>query len=209
MRKLYILLYYVLVSRLPGSRFSAGLSHLRRWYVSRVLGIMAWDPESEFQGSVYIGDGSKVRIGRCCKINENVFLQGAVIGNFVMIGPNTAILTKSHLHESTDIPMVKQGETEDRIPVIEDDVWIGRNAIILPGMRIGTGSIVGAGAVVTSDVPPFSVVGGVPARVIRTRMAAQPARRENLAGGQLPAGAGATRPDRSAEGTEICEYGSI
>jgi acetyltransferase-like isoleucine patch superfamily enzyme len=190
MHKLYILLYYGFVSRLPGSRFSVRLSHLRRWYVSKVLGIMAWDAESEFQNHVYIGDGSKIRIGKCCKISEDVFLQGAIIGDYVMIGPNTAILTKSHQHESTDIPMVKQGETEDRIPVIEDDVWIGRNAIILPGLRIGAGSIVGAGAVVTSDVPPYSVVGGVPARMIRKRIAAAPSRSADVAEGRLPVGPG-------------------
>jgi len=170
MRRLYIVLYYVLVARLPGSRFSRALSHLRRWYVSKVLGIMAADAESEFQNSIYIGDGSKVRIGKCCKINENVFLQGGDIGDYVMIGPNAAVLTKSHRHESVDIPMIKQGETEDRIPVIENDVWIGRTAIVLPRVRIGTGSIVGAGAVVTADVPPYSVVGGVPAQVIRRRL---------------------------------------
>jgi len=149
---------------------------------------MAGDAESEFQNNIYIGDGSKVRIGSCCKISENVFLQGAAIGNYVMIGPNTAILTKSHQHESTDIPMVKQGETEDRIPVIEDDVWIGRNVIILPGLRIGAGSIVGAGAVVTCDVPPYSVVGGVPARVIRKRLVGVPRHAGDLAGGRLPVG---------------------
>ncbi|MEN6336945.1 MAG: acyltransferase [Phycisphaerales bacterium] len=192
MRKLCVLLYYVFVSRLPGSRFSVRLSHLRRWYVSKVLGIMAWDAESEFQNNIYIGDGSKVRIGKCCKISENVFLQGGTIGDYVMIGPNTAILTKSHQHESTDIPMVKQGETEDRIPVVEDDVWIGRNAIILPGLRIGAGSIVGAGAVVTSDVPPYSVVGGVPARIIRKRIVGSPGHAEDLAGGRLTVGPGAT-----------------
>jgi galactoside O-acetyltransferase len=130
---------------------------------------MVWDKESEFQNNIYIGDGSKVQIGKYCRINENVFLQGATVGDYVMIAPNVTILSKSDVYSSTDIPMIQQGETEEAIPIIEDDVWIGRNAIIMPGIRIGKGSVVAAGAVVTKDVEPYSVVGGVPARLIKRR----------------------------------------
>ncbi len=65
--------------------------------------------------------------------------------------------------------MILQGEKKGINPIIEDDVWIGRNAIIMPGVRIGKGSIVGAGAVVTKNVEPYSIVGGVPAKLIRKR----------------------------------------
>ena len=67
-----------------------------------------------------------------------------------------------------DIPMVKQPILRKRI-IVEDDVWIGAGAVILGGVRIGTGSIVGAGSVVTRDVKPFSVVVGTPALMIRKR----------------------------------------
>ena len=54
--------------------------------------------------------------------------------------------------------------------IVEDDVWIGRSAIIMPGVKIGKGSIVGAGSVVTKDIEPFSVVGGVPSKLIKKRI---------------------------------------
>jgi maltose O-acetyltransferase len=65
--------------------------------------------------------------------------------------------------------MILQGELKNFLPNIEDDVWIGRNAVILPGVTIGRGSIVGAGAIVNKDVIPYSIVGGVPARLIKMR----------------------------------------
>lgn len=161
--------YYAVIAKLPHSRMCRLLSHIRLWYVCRVLRIMVWDPESEFQDNVYIGNGTRVRIGKCCKINEDVFLQGATIGNYVMIAPHVTILRKLHTTDSKEVPMILQGEVEGAIPVIEDDVWIGRNAIILPDVHIGNGSIVAAGAVVTKDVEAYTVVGGVPAQLIRRR----------------------------------------
>lgn len=168
-RSAKLLLYYLVISKLPHSRQCRFMSHMRRWYVSRILRIMTWHKESEFQNNIYIGDGSKVQIGEFCRINENVFLQGAAIGDYVMIAPNVTILSKSDQYSSTDIPMIQQGETDEILPVIEDDVWIGRNAIIMPGICIGKGSVVAAGAVVTKNVEPYSVVGGVPARLIKRR----------------------------------------
>ena len=65
-----------------------------------------------------------------------------------------------------------QGSTRKWV-IIEDDVWIGTRAIILPGTRIGKGSIIGAGSVVTKDVPQYSIVGGNPARILKTRLPQQ------------------------------------
>jgi len=168
-KKIKLGIYYTFICRLPHTRNSVFLSHFRRWYVSRVLGVMVGDKESEIQPNVYLGNGEHVRIGRYCRINENVFIQGAQIGDFVMIAPDVAILSKSHKFEKTDIPMVMQGESEPAPPVLMDDIWIGRGAVIMPGTRIGRGSIVGAGAVVVKDVEPWSVVAGVPAKLIRKR----------------------------------------
>ncbi len=79
------------------------------------------------------------------------------------------VITRNHGHDRTDIPMTRQGYNNAPI-VIEDDVWIGFRAVVLAGVTIGRGSIVGSGAVVTKDVAPYSVVGGVPARVIKSRV---------------------------------------
>ncbi len=78
------------------------------------------------------------------------------------------IITNTHNFENCDIPMRTQGLKNISV-TIEDDVWIGSRVIILPGIKIGKGSIIGAGAVVTKDVPEYSIVGGVPAKLIRSR----------------------------------------
>lgn len=130
---------------------------------------MPFDNNSIFEDGIYISDCSNLKIGKFCHINENVFIQGANIGSHVMIAPNVAILNESHEHENLAIPMIMQPTTGKSNPLIGNDVWIGRNAIILPGVIIGEGSIIGAAAVVTRDVPPYSIVGGVPAKIIKTR----------------------------------------
>ena len=76
---------------------------------------------------------------------------------------------RNHAFDRTDIPMNQQGFTPEKPIVIEDDVWIGARVIILPGVHIGTGAVVGAGAVVTKDVPDYAVVGGNPARILKMR----------------------------------------
>lgn len=94
------------------------------------------------------------------------------IGNKVLFGPNVTIITGDHPIDLRgkyiyDIKDKKPGE--DLPVVIEDDVWVGTSAVILKGVTIKRGAIVAAGAVVTKDVPPYAIVGGVPARVIRYR----------------------------------------
>jgi len=115
--------------------------------------------------------GYDIEIGDYSGIGINAHLDGAasiIIGNHVMIGPDVVIVTANHKHDDITRPMMGQGF--ERAPVIiEDDVWIGWRAIILPGVRIGRSSIIGAGAVVAKDVPPFSIVVGNPARVVKKR----------------------------------------
>ena len=86
-----------------------------------------------------------------------------------MMGPDVVIMTNSHNFERIDIPMNIQGSAVPKKVVIGNDVWIGTRAIILPGTTIGNGAIIGAGAVVTKDVPEYGIVGGVPAKLIRNR----------------------------------------
>jgi maltose O-acetyltransferase len=80
----------------------------------------------------------------------------------------------SHAYDRLDIPMDQQG-FEDPTPIhIGDDVWIGARVIILPGVNIGSHCIIGAGSVVTKDVPDYAIVGGVPAKIIRMRNEGRP-----------------------------------
>lgn len=85
-----------------------------------------------------------------------------------MISYNVHIRTDTHNYYNKNIPMIYQGHFEKDI-VIGDDVWIGFGAQILPGVKIGDGAIIGAGAVVTKDVEPYTIVGGVPAKIIKKR----------------------------------------
>ena len=111
---------------------------------------------------------SRIRIGRNCLISEFNVLRGQggiTIGDNVYTAPLVQMLAVNHVYSDPARPIIEQGITAQGI-VIEDDAWIGAGAIILDGVRVGRGAVVAAGAVVTVDVPPHTVVGGVPARVI-------------------------------------------
>ena len=113
-----------------------------------------------------------VRIGDHTSIAPDVILDGRSglsIGRFSMIGFESIVLTLSHNCSSTTIPMIEQGMVGAPV-AIGDDVWIGARVIILPGISVGDHAIVGAGSVVTKDVKEFDIVGGAPARVIRSRL---------------------------------------
>lgn len=121
----------------------------------------------------FFGMGKALEIGSNSGIGPRSCLMNVpggelIIGDDVMMSPEVLVLTFNHNHANVDIPMDRQGFTYAKV-VIEDDVWIGARVIILPGVTIGKGSIVGAGAVVTKDVPPYSIVGGVPAKVLKSR----------------------------------------
>ncbi|MDP3392435.1 DapH/DapD/GlmU-related protein [Sediminibacterium sp.] len=90
------------------------------------------------------------------------------IGNNVMISPRVSIYAENHVFDEANIPMKEQGVTQSAV-TIEDDCWIAANSIILAGVTIGKGSVIAAGSVVTKSVPPYSVVAGVPAKVIKQR----------------------------------------
>ena len=110
-------------------------------------------------------------IGKESGINSNTWINamgGVKIGHNVLIGPFVIIHSANHRFNKLDICIQKQG-WEMLSVNIEDDVWIGANAIILPGVTIGKGSVIGAGAVVTRDIPPYSIAVGVPAKIIKNR----------------------------------------
>lgn len=110
-----------------------------------------------------------IRIGRDSLIGEYTVVRGqggVTIGDRVYTSPMTQIVAVNHVFDDPGRPFVEQGITAQGI-VIEDDVWLGSGAVVTDGVRIGRGAVIAAGAVVTQDVPERTVVGGVPARVIR------------------------------------------
>ena len=134
-----------------------------------------------FGNEIYIVDGAVLRadegqiiIGNKFALNGNARIVAdcdgkIIIGNSVMVGPNTIIRASNHKSESAAIDIWLQGQTGGTI-IIGDDVWIAANVVILPGVKIGSHSVIAAGAVVTKDVPEYSAVAGVPARVISKRV---------------------------------------
>jgi acetyltransferase-like isoleucine patch superfamily enzyme len=145
---------------------------LRRLWYQRVLGI-EFGPGAGVHLGCYVwfyGPGqlrrSGVRIGANSRINRDCCLDARgplEIGDNVSVSPEVVILTASH---RIDDPSFR---VETRPVIVEDHAWIGTRALILPGVTLGRGSVVAAGAVVTRDVPPLTIVAGVPARPVGMR----------------------------------------
>jgi acetyltransferase-like isoleucine patch superfamily enzyme len=114
--------------------------------------------------------GAFIRIGKDSLVGEYSVIRGqggVTIGDRVYTSPMTQIIAVNHVFDDPDQPFVDQGITAQGI-TIEDDVWLGSGAVITDGVHIGKGAVVAAGAVVVEDVPAHTIVGGVPARIIRT-----------------------------------------
>lgn len=145
---------------------------LRRAWYRRVVGVEMGDGADVHLGTQlwFYGPGqvrrNAVRIGAGTRINADAILDcrgGLEIGDHVSISAQAAIVTADHDHQAADFAL------RHRRVVIEDRVWIGMRAVILPGVRIGHGAVVAAGAVVTRDVEPGCIVAGIPARRVGQR----------------------------------------
>jgi acetyltransferase-like isoleucine patch superfamily enzyme len=110
-------------------------------------------------GKVEIGSNSRVGI-------SNVIIGPVTIGNHVIMAQNVVLSGLNHSYEDISMPISKQKCTTAEI-IIEDEAWIGANAVITAGVKIGKHSVVAGGSVVTKDVPPYSIVGGNPARILK------------------------------------------
>ena len=125
--------------------------------------------EGRLTGNVNCDNIENIFIGKNSFVNGGDLYAGKkskiVIGDNCMISYNVHIRTTYHNYRNRDIPMNQQG-MEEKDVIIENNCWIGHSAHIMAGVTIHTGSVVGANSVVTHDVPPNTVVGGVPARVI-------------------------------------------
>ena len=170
MKKIWIVLYYFLGYNMPSQYFPLGkISCKLRFFLWKRILKSNIGTNVKIQSGVLVGKFSDIKIGSNVAINENSRLRNVDIGNYVLIAPEVYILHSGHGYSMKDVPMYDQGETHYAKTIIEDDVWIGARSLILPGRKIGRGSIVAAGSVVTKDVEPYSIVGGNPAKVIKLR----------------------------------------
>jgi len=123
----------------------------------------------------YIGHNVEI-FPNCISIGHNSFIGSncwlhsqARIGNYVMLAGQVSIVGGDHKYNVVGVPMINAGRDTNKPVTICDDVWVGHRAIIMHGVTIGQGAIVAAGAIVTSDVEPYAIVGGVPAKKIKSR----------------------------------------
>lgn len=167
-RSLGKLLYYLIGIRMPisYSKVSFGSRKLRsvcgKWMLDYCGTNVNIEKGALFEYHISLGDNSG--IGIRAQIEDYV-----TIGKNVMMGPDCMIFTRNHEFGDKTCPMCTQGFSEICPVTIEDDVWIGARVIILPGVHVGKGSILGAGAVVTKNVEPYSIVGGNPAKLLKKR----------------------------------------
>jgi maltose O-acetyltransferase len=162
-------IYFSLLIKLPVSynKFGGVAKIIRYTFAKHLVKKCGVNVNFE-KGAIF---GWDIEIGDNSGLGINAQLtSGVIIGKNVMMGPEVLIQTKSHNFERTDIPMNLQGSNTLKPVIIEDDVWIGQRAIILPGVKISKGSIVGAGAIVTKSFPPYSIIGGNPAKLIKSRI---------------------------------------
>jgi maltose O-acetyltransferase len=168
-----LFVYYVFAKNLPGPPTPFGSAgQWVRAALARAI-FLEMGRNVRVHQNVHFGSGAKLRIGDNSALAPECWIASdTTIGNDVMMAPEVTILSSTHGTESTDAPMRLQPQPPKRPVVIGDDVWLGTRIIILPGVHIGSHSIIGAGSVVTKDVPEYAIVAGNPARVIRDRRSA-------------------------------------
>jgi acetyltransferase-like isoleucine patch superfamily enzyme len=140
-------------------------------------GVQIGDQVIISRNCVIQGKTGYVHLGRKTDIGCNTMItsaSGVSIGTHGLIGGNCYIGGGRYYTERLDIPMMEQGVYSQGEVIIEDDVWIGAGAVVLDGIHIGKGCIIGAGAVVTKDLPDYAVALGIPARIVGNRRTEKP-----------------------------------
>lgn len=172
MRYLCLLFYYTVLRFLPRTDrgvFQHTIRPLRSWIASKCLD--AAGGKNNIESGAYFGSGKGITLGVNSGLGVNCQIQPPCeIGDNVLMGPDVVILTLNHEYSDIHKPIGWQGMRPRKKVTIGNDVWLGQRVMIMPGVAIGDGSIVAAGAVVTKDIPPYSIVGGVPAKVLKKRI---------------------------------------
>jgi len=170
MKKIYLLLYYFFGKNLPSTSMPFGeiSNAIRRVLCTRIF--LKAGKSIVIKKGAYFGTGSNIIIGDYSQIGENARIANdTTIGENVMMGFDVVVLSVRHRDDILDIPLINQEYFHNAPVTIMDDCWIGARSILMPGVTIGEGSIVGAGSVVTKNVEPYSVYGGIPAKKIKDR----------------------------------------
>ena len=172
-RHFFLILYYAFARYLPAShlRYIGKTSKYIRYKVCKNI-FLKCGKNVNVERLAYFGTGKNLVIGDNSGLGVNCKLHNnSIIGKNVNMGPNCYMLQNTHIIIRTDIPMREQGLSNHVTQVIiEDDIWIGRDVMILGDREIKTGSIIGARTLLTKNFPKFSIVGGNPSKLIRNRI---------------------------------------
>ncbi|MBB3700962.1 acyltransferase [Flammeovirga yaeyamensis] len=165
-----LLLYYFFAKHLPDTPLpGSNISMKFREFLCKNI-FKKTSKLFKIHSNVSFGTGKNIEIGYNSSLNRGAWIgNDTIIGNNVMMGPEVTILSGSHNFERTDIPMNEQGAPNRKPVIIGNDVWIGTRTIILPGVKVGNHSIIGAGSIITKDIPDWSIVAGNPAKLIKYR----------------------------------------
>lgn len=166
---IYLAVYYGVAQYLPQSHKFGNFGGFVRYHVCKRI-FKKCGHHVNIERKAHFASGIDIEIGNYSGIGINAQIpNGTIIGDYVMMGPNCFILGINHEISDLTRPMCQQGMTEKRVTRIGNDVWIGRDVHMTPGRTIADGSVIAMGAVLTKDFPPYSIVGGNPARLIRSR----------------------------------------
>lgn len=167
------------------TRYLGSLISPKKIFYKKISPLSIWDNHSRFERTTSIFRGAKVlnsQIGAYSRIGMNTVVGGAKIGNFSVVSMDSVVSPGAHptnfltphvaFYQSCPWHPEWIGKIDfpgGKIVNIGNDVWIGRNCIIMDGVTIGDGAIIAAGAIVTKDIPPYAIAGGIPAKVIKFR----------------------------------------
>lgn len=166
---IFLALYYGFAQYLPISNTYGNVGGVIRYALCKQI-FKKCGKHVNIERKAWFASGLDIEIGDYSGIGINAHVpNGTIIGNYVMMGPNCFILDVNHDISDTRRPMCQQGMTEKKITRIGNDVWIGRDVHMTPGRTISDGSVIAMRSVLTKDFPPYSIVGGNPAKLIRYR----------------------------------------
>ena len=166
---IFLTLYYGIARWLPKSGYLFNMGGAARLFCCKRI-FKKCGIKVNIERGAFFGKGVDIEIGDYSGIGINANIPGdTIIGDYVMMGPNVTIFPQNHQACDISTPMMFQGNTPKVRTVIGNDVWIGQNVMMTPGRNILDGTIIGAGCVLTKDFPEYSVVGGNPSKLIRSR----------------------------------------
>ena len=173
MEKVWLLIYYAVARWLPNSdcRFGGSFARRFRYFCCRHI-FKSCGKNVNIERGAFFGNGRNIVVGDNSGIGVNAVIPNdIIIGRNVMMGPECYILVQNHEFSRIDVPMNSQGFKYPEHPtIIEDDVWIGREVTMTPGRTIRRGTIIGACTLLCKDFPEYSIVGGNPSKLIRSRI---------------------------------------